>query len=291
MAHLNSFARQSLRTHISGDRCIKPLSVFDPVTARMAEDHGADAMMLAGSVASMVHLGDPDLMTLALPELGCLSGRIARAANIPLIVDADHGFGNALNVRRTVMELEREGVSALTIEDTELPTAFGNDITPRLIPKDEAVGKMHAALAARSDPGMIIIGRTGATGLGDIADTIDRLQAYEAAGVDMVFIRAVKTAGELNEISDAMHVPIMLSPSNPDLRDLDLLSKTKVRIVLAGHRPIMAAYRAASDAMASDMSDADAPDSLPKEKLRAYTKKDQFDAMAQSYLTPKPDVT
>jgi carboxyvinyl-carboxyphosphonate phosphorylmutase len=104
---------------LGGTACIHPASVFDPISARLAEDAGYEAGMLAGSIASMTVLGAPDLTLLTLTEFAGQAYRICRAGTLPLLVDADHGYGNALNVARTVEELENAGVAALTIEDTE----------------------------------------------------------------------------------------------------------------------------------------------------------------------------
>ncbi|MCH7889010.1 MAG: isocitrate lyase/phosphoenolpyruvate mutase family protein, partial [Proteobacteria bacterium] len=117
--------RERLRALLAGRRCIHPGSVFDPISARIAEDLGFEVGMFAGSVASMVVLGAPDLIVLTLTEFAEQAHRICRAGNLPLLVDADHGYGNALNVKRTVEELETAGVAALTIEDTALPQSFG----------------------------------------------------------------------------------------------------------------------------------------------------------------------
>src|SRR5208282_4019634 len=117
--------RRRFRAVLSGTRCVHPASVFDPISARIAEDLGFEVGMLAGSVASFAVLGAPDLMVLTLSELAEQAYRICRAGNLPLLVDADHGYGNALNAKRTVEELESAGVAALTIEDTLLPASFG----------------------------------------------------------------------------------------------------------------------------------------------------------------------
>ncbi len=117
--------RERFREVLAGNSCIRPASVFDPISARLAEDIGFEVAMLAGSTASMTVLGNPDLILLTLAELAEQTRRICRAGNLPLLVDADHGYGNALNVMRTVEELETSGVAALTIEDTELPAPFG----------------------------------------------------------------------------------------------------------------------------------------------------------------------
>src|SRR5712664_2988027 len=174
--------RERLRAILAGGRCIHPGSVHDPISARIAEDLGFEAGTFAGSVASLTVLGAPDIVVLTLTEFAAQAYRINRAGSLPLCVDADHGYGNALNVKRTVEELETAGVSALTIEDTLLPVPFGGD-DAQLISIEEGVGKMRAALAGRQDPRLVIVGRTSAIGITGVDDTIARLKAYEAAGV------------------------------------------------------------------------------------------------------------
>ena len=117
--------RERLRSVLSGNKCIYPGSVFDPLSARIAEKLGFEAGMFAGSVASMTVLGAPDLIVLTLSEFAQQAYRICRAASLPLLCDADHGYGNALNVMRTVEELETAGVAGLSIEDTDLPSPYG----------------------------------------------------------------------------------------------------------------------------------------------------------------------
>src|SRR5207302_10394791 len=144
-------------------------SVFDPISARIAEDLGFEVAFMAGSIASATVLGAPDLVVLTLTEFAEQIRRICRAANISLVVDADHGYGNALNVKRTVEELETAGLAGLTIEDTDLPTPFGT-AKPRLTTLEEGVGKMKAALAGRQDPLLCIAGRTSAIPIAGLAD-------------------------------------------------------------------------------------------------------------------------
>ena len=117
--------RENFRAILSGDRCIHPASVFDPISVRIAEDLGFELAFMAGSMASATVLGAPDLVVLTLSEFAEQIRRICRATTLPLTVDADHGYGNALNVKRTVEELEAAGLSGLTIEDTVLPQSFG----------------------------------------------------------------------------------------------------------------------------------------------------------------------
>src|SRR6476659_3555358 len=124
--------RDALRLILAGSRCIRPGSVYDAISIRIAEDLGFEVGMFGGSVASLAVLGDPDVTLITLTELAEQMRRMSRAGTLPVLVDADHGYGNAMNVRRTVEEMEVAGAAGLTIEDTLLPQAYG-ETTTRLI--------------------------------------------------------------------------------------------------------------------------------------------------------------
>src|ERR1700761_6025787 len=160
-------SRDTLRAILSGPACIRPGSVYDAISIRIAEDLGFELGMFGGSVASLAVLGDPDIALITLTELAEQMRRMSRAAALPVLVDADHGYGNALNVRRTVEELETAGAAGLTIEDTLLPQAFGTTKT-QLISLDEGIGKVKAALDARRDPALVIAGRTGSVSIASL---------------------------------------------------------------------------------------------------------------------------
>ena len=235
--------REALRSILSGSTCIRPGSVYDAVSIRIAGDLGFEVGMFGGSVASLAVLGDPDVALITLTELAEQMRRMSRAASLPVLVDADHGYGNALNVRRTVEELEITGAAGLTIEDTLLPQSFGQTGT-QLISLEEGVGKMKAALDARDDPTLVIMGRTGAVSITSLDDAIARARAYEAGGVDALFFTGVKTRGELEAISAATKLPIVLGGAPDDMADLDHLAGKRVRIALQGHAPFAAATQA-----------------------------------------------
>jgi carboxyvinyl-carboxyphosphonate phosphorylmutase len=205
--------------------------------------------MFAGSIASFTVLGAPDLIVLTLTEFAAQAHRINRAGNLPLLVDADHGYGNALNVKRTVEELETAGVAALTIEDTVLPTPYGEVGKTRLICLEEGVGKMRAALAGRQDKSLIVVGRTGALAVTGLADTIARCRAYEAAGVDALMILAVKTRAELEALRAELKIPFILGSAASEVVELDYLGRQGVRVCLQGHQPFMAAVQAVHDTL------------------------------------------
>ncbi len=240
--------RRRFRALLAGDRCYHPGSVFDPISARIAEDLGFEIGMFAGSVASMTVLGAPDLIVLTLSEFAGQAYRINRAGNLPLMVDADHCYGNALNVKRTVEELETAGVSGLSIEDTDLPPPYGTS-NPRLIPVAEGVGKMKAALAGRQDPALCVAGRTSAIQITGLDDAIARGKAYEAAGVDALFFVGIRTRAELDAISAATKLPLIMGGVSGELSDLDYLSGRRVRIALQGHQPFAAGVKAVHDTL------------------------------------------
>jgi carboxyvinyl-carboxyphosphonate phosphorylmutase len=240
--------RERYRETIAGAACIHPGSVHDAISARIAEELGFEIGMFAGSIASFTVLGAPDLIVLTLTEFADQAYRINRAGKLPLMVDADHGYGNALNVMRTVQELETAGVAALMVEDTVLPRAFGEK-KPTVISLEEGVGKMRAALQAREDKTLTIIGRTSAPSITGLQDAIRRLKAYEAAGVDALFIAGGLTRHDLDSIAGEIKVPLMLGGVPADLQDRDYLASRGVRVALQGHQPFSAAVKAIHDTL------------------------------------------
>jgi carboxyvinyl-carboxyphosphonate phosphorylmutase len=234
--------RERFRKLLAGDQCIHPGSVFDPISARIAEELGFEVGMFAGSIASFTVLGAPDLIVLTLSEFAAQAYRINRAGKLPLLVDADHGYGNALNVMRTVQELETAGVAATCIEDTLLPKTYGEK-QPSLISLDEGVGKMRAAVAAREDPSFVIVGRTSAAAITGTEDVVRRAKAYEAAGVDALFFAGGVTREQLDEIHAAVKLPLMMGGGG-GAPEREYLASRRVRIALQGHQPFSAAVQA-----------------------------------------------
>jgi carboxyvinyl-carboxyphosphonate phosphorylmutase len=279
--------RERFRALLAGSDCIHPGSVFDPISARIAEDLGFETGMFAGSIASMTVLGAPDIVVLTLSEFADQAHRICRAGELPLIVDADHGYGNALNVMRTVEALENSGVAALTIEDTELPPAYGSADTRRLIPLAEGVAKMRAALEARRDPGLVIMGRTSAAVITGIGDAIVRVRAYQEAGVDAIFLAGLKTREDLTAIAAEIDIPIMLGGAGAELSDRSFLAATGVRIALQGHLPFAAGVGAVYEALKALRAGA-APTDIShagsKELLARVLRQDDYERWSGDYL-------
>jgi oxaloacetate decarboxylase len=186
-------SREALRAILSGSSCIRPASVYDAISIRAAEDLGFEVGMFGGSVASLAVLGDPDITLIALTEIAEQMRRMSRASMLPVLVDADHGYGNALNVRRTVQELEAAGAAGLTIEDTLLPQAF-DEAKTQLISLEEGVGKKKGALDGRGDSSLVVVARTGAASIASLDEAIRRAKAYQATGVDALFFTELRLA-------------------------------------------------------------------------------------------------
>jgi carboxyvinyl-carboxyphosphonate phosphorylmutase len=282
--------RQKFRAILKGPRCVHPGSVFDPISARIAEQLGFEIGMFAGSIASFTVLGAPDLIVLTLTEFAEQAYRINRAGGLPLLVDADHGYGNALNVMRTVEELETAGVAALSIEDTALPAAFGPGGDVRLISIPEGVGKMRAALKARQDPELVIVGRTAAVSINGVEDAISRGRAYEAAGVDALFFVGLKKRAELDAIAGSVKLPIIIGGGGGELEDRDYLSSCGVRIALQGHQPFMAAVQAVHDTLKA-LRDGTPPGKLAgiasAELMQRVTRARDYRNWTDDFLRPK----
>ncbi len=279
--------RARYRGILEGDVCVHPGSVFDPISARIAEDLGFEVGMFAGSIASFTVLGAPDVVVLTLTEFAQQIHRICRAGDLSLMVDADHGYGNALSVMRTVEELETAGVSALTIEDTVLPVSFGAN-GAQLLSVEEGIGKMKSALAGRTDPALTIAGRTSALRISGLEDTIKRVKAYEEVGVDAIFLAGASTRDEVAAVAAEVSVPLLLGGTTGELQDKEWLGANGVRVALQGHLPFSAAVKAVYDtlkALRDGVAPADLRDSLASdEQMAQFTRRSSYDRWTVDFL-------
>lgn len=242
-------ARRKLHTLVVGHGCAPMASVFDPISARIAETLGYEAALMGGSLVSHVVLGAPDVIVLTLTELAEQVHRCTRVSSVPILIDGDHGYGNALNVMRTVEELHSAGAAAVMIEDTLLPRPFGPDDAPKLISMDESIGKIKAAVRARGDSDLLIFGRTGAATITGIDDAIARFRAFESAGVDALFIPGVRTRDELDRIAAAVRLPLIAGGVSESVADAEYLASRGVRLWSGGHQVFAVAVNALFEAM------------------------------------------
>ncbi len=205
--------RKKLRTKIETKNFVQAPGVYDSLTAKIVEAQGFDALYMTGYGTAASKFGLPDTGFLTLTEMVDNAGRIADAVNIPLIADADTGYGNAINVVRTVREFEKAGVAAIHIEDQTWPKRCGHMAGKSVIDAKEMVAKIKAAVDARIDPNFLIIARTDALATHGFEQAIERGQMYAQAGADILFIEAPINKEQVEQI------PRLLSP-RPTLLNL-----------------------------------------------------------------------
>lgn len=286
-----SARRIVLRGILSGTKVVSPASVFDPLSAQMAQRTGYEAIQLAGSVAANVALGAPDLMLLSLSEFAALVRRITRYCSLPLVVDADHGYGNALGVARCVEELEAAGVGGITMEDTQLPAAHGSAGAFikgsaggfLLTSPEEQRAKLLAAVAAKTDASTVIIARTSSYTVGGIDELCRRVALYADTGADAVHVIGQLKKEEFPALRKAAGaLPLMVS--GPQNASTDELAAFGVRLALSGHTPFLAAMRAAYDAMKAAKTGGKAPEGIDQKDLADLLRVPQYMAIQKDFM-------
>jgi 2-methylisocitrate lyase-like PEP mutase family enzyme len=200
-------AGQRLRQAISDRRALLVPGAANALTARIIEDLGFEAIYLTGAGLANTELGVPDIGLVSLTEVARATAAIAGATTLPLIVDADTGFGNAINVAHTVRTLERAGAAAIQLEDQTFPKRCGHFAGKELIPAAEMVGKVKAAVDARSSAGCLVIARTDARAVEGLEAAIARAESYAEAGADATFVESPESLAELAEIPRRLGVP------------------------------------------------------------------------------------
>jgi 2-methylisocitrate lyase-like PEP mutase family enzyme len=177
---------------------------YDAMSAKLIEEMGFKAIYATGAGISNAQLGWADVGLTSLKEVVDIVTRMADVTNVPIVVDGDTGFGNAINVIRTVREFERAGVAAIQIEDQVSPKKCGHFSGKEVITKEEMVGKIKAALDTRKDENLAIMARTDAIAVNGVADAIDRAFAYYEAGADIIFVEAPDTIEQLRQITSSL---------------------------------------------------------------------------------------
>jgi 2-methylisocitrate lyase-like PEP mutase family enzyme len=203
-------AARQLRELLGQDGMIRAPGVYDGITAKLAEQAGFSALYMTGAGTSMSR-GFPDFGLLTLTEMAANASMIARAVQVPLIADADTGYGNELNVTRTVREYERGGVAGLHIEDQVAPKRCGHLDGKELVSREEFVAKIRAALAARCDADFVVIARTDARGVMGLDEAVARANLALAAGADVAFVEAAASTAEVEAIPKLVHGPCLLN--------------------------------------------------------------------------------
>jgi 2-methylisocitrate lyase-like PEP mutase family enzyme len=202
-------ATTRFRQIIARRKLILMPSVGDPLAARLVAREGFEAVMSSGNATSASRLGMPDVGLLTLSENAENAGRIAQASGLPVFADADTGYGGFLNVRRSIQEFERAGVAAVMIEDQQTPKRCGMLAGKKVVPTGEMVAKVKAALDARHDDDLVIVARTDARAVEGLDAAIQRAQAYQAAGADVIFVEGPRTLEEAELIGRSIDLPLL----------------------------------------------------------------------------------
>ena len=202
---------ETLRSRLSRKPILLAPGICDPLTALLASQAGAEALYLSGASIAYTRLGRPDIGLVSVSEVADVIAQVSDRVPLPLIVDADNGHGNALNMQRTMRLFERAGAAALQIEDQSYPKRCGHLQEKRLIPAGEMAGKIRAALDARRSPETLVIARTDAVAVEGFPAAIDRAALYAEAGADALFVEAPGSAEELKRIPAALgnRLPLM----------------------------------------------------------------------------------
>ncbi len=205
--------QKRLRQLLAGGDIVVAPGVYDAFGAMMAEKAGFGTLYLSGASISYTQLGGPDIGLVGMDEVAGVVGRIRERVELPVIVDADAGFGNALNVQRTMRVFERNGASAIQLEDQQLPKRCGHLDGKTLVSVGEMSGKIKAATDARADDDTLVIARTDAVAVEGFEAALERSEAYVEAGADMLFVEAVKTEEEMRRTvaQFAGRLPLMVN--------------------------------------------------------------------------------
>lgn len=288
--------RRHLRSRLASGRLLVVPGAANALTARLIEEAGFEAVYVTGAGLANSFLGAPDIGLLALPEVAAQVAAMREAVELPLIVDADTGFGNAVNVWHTVRTLERAGADAIQLEDQTFPKRCGHFEGKSVIAVEEMVQKIGAAVAARRDPELLIIARTDAAAVHGIDAACARARAYRAAGADVLFVEGPRSVEEIERVSAAINAPKLLNvveggvtPQLPHAR----LQELGFAIVLYANLPLLAAIRATRDVLRHLREGGDPPTRPPVAtwaERQELVRKPTFDELERRFAsTSEPE--
>jgi 2,3-dimethylmalate lyase len=265
----------------------------DALGARVIESLGFEAVYITGAGVTNARLGVPDLGLITLTELADTVEAVRAAVSIPIVADADTGFGGPLNVRRTVQTLERRGADAIQLEDQTFPKRCGHFAGKEVIPAAEMVAKLHAALDARTSDAMLIIARTDARQRHGLEAALERAELYRAAGADVIFVEAPESAGELAEVGRRIDAPLLVNMveggATPQLpaSELSALGFSVVLYANAALRGAVHGMQLVLGHLRRTGSTAGALEQMVGwEERQALVGKPAFDALSERYATP-----
>jgi 2-methylisocitrate lyase-like PEP mutase family enzyme len=264
----------ALRTLIAGDTIVVAPGVYDGMSARLVRHAGFAAVYATGGGIAR-SMGYPDLGLLGLTEVADRLAVIVEHAGVPVIADADTGYGNTLNVRRTIREFERAGVAALHLEDQTFPKRCGHLDDKTVVPTGEMVGKLRAARDAATDDDLVLIARTDALAVEGLEAAIERALAYGAAGADVIFVEAPTSEAQMETIARRVAAPKLLNMfegGKTPLVPLDRLQALGYRIVIIPSDLQRAAIQAMQDVLAAIRRDGNSR--AVAERMASFTERE-----------------
>ena len=244
--------KSQLRRRLAEERILVLPGVADAMTARLAEDAGFEAVYVTGAGFANASFGQPDVGLVTMSEVVEHVRRVSRAVDIPVVVDADTGYGGLLNVHRTVQELEHAGAAAVQLEDQAIPKRCGHFDGQSLVSSAEMVRRIAAAVDARRDPDLVIIARTDSYQAEGLDGAVARANAYLAAGADLIFVEAPRRAEDLAVLPSRVHGPVlanMVEGGKTPWRSAEELEELGFRVALFANTTLRVAMRAAQEAL------------------------------------------
>ena len=280
-----------LRSRIACGQLLVVPGAADALTARVIEEVGFEAVYVTGAGIANRFLGVPDIGLLSLPEIAAHVAAMREAVDLPLIVDADTGFGNAVNVWHTVRCLERAGADAIQIEDQSFPKRCGHFEGKRVIATEEMVQKIRAAVDARRDPDLLIVARTDAAAVHGIGAACERANAYRDAGADILFVEGPRDVDEIERVAAAIDAPKLLNiveggvtPQLPHER----LQELGFAVVLYANLALLASLRGMRDVL-RHLHDGEEPATRPPvatwTERQELVRKPTFDALERRFAS------
>ena len=267
--------------------------VADALTARLAAAAGFDALYVTGAGIANLTLGVPDVGLTTMTEVVAQVERIADAVELPLVVDLDTGFGNAMNARRAVRAVERAGAAAVQIEDQTFPKRCGHFAGKEVVPLAAMLPKLHAILDGRRDPATVVIARTDVLALEGLDAAVERAHAFVEAGVDVVFVEAPRSREELAELPRRIRAPLlanMVEGGHTPLLSAAELGRLGYRVVLFANTALRVAAKAAGAALAELARTGDAAPLMDRmlswDERQALVGLPEIEALERRYAEP-----
>lgn len=245
---------KQLRKLLAKNQILMAPGAYDVWSAKLIEQAGFSAVYMTGYGVSASTLGMPDIGLMSFAEILAVARHMASAVQIPLIADADNGYGNVLNVVRTVREYEQAGVAGIQLEDQVLPKRCGHMEGKQLVSKEEMVAKIRAAAYAKQNPDTVLIARTDAVAVHGFEDAIDRAIAYREAGADVLFVEAMQTREQVETAGQQVQAPLfanMVEGGKTPLYPADRLYEMGFRIVIYPVSTLYTATKAVREALAT----------------------------------------